>query len=100
MAITHSESIDRLFESILNLKSIDECYNYFEDLCTVKEIIDMSQRLDAAILLEGGVSYQKIQAEMKISSATIGRVNRCLNYGNGGYKAAIMKMTEGEKSDK
>ena len=62
MAITHSESIDRLFESILNLKSIDECYNYFEDLCTVKEIIDMSQRLDAAILLDSGVSYQKIQA--------------------------------------
>ena len=57
MAINHSESIDRLFESILNLKSIDECYNYFEDLCTVKEIIDMSQRLDAAILLDSGVSY-------------------------------------------
>ena len=55
MAINHSESIDRLFESILNLKSIDECYNYFEDLCTVKEIIDMSQRLDAAILLDSGV---------------------------------------------
>ncbi len=98
MAINHSESIDRLFESILNLKSIDECYNYFEDLCTVKEIIDMSQRLDAAILLDSGVSYQKIQAEMKISSATIGRVNRCLNYGTGGYREVIARLKEDGKA--
>ena len=53
----HSESIDRLFKTILQLGSIDECYRYFEDLCTIKELQSMAQRLDAAILLSEGVSY-------------------------------------------
>lgn len=98
MAITRSDSTDRLFQSILNLKDLDECYSYFEDLCTVREIIDMSSRLDAAILLESGVSYQKIQSEMKISSATIGRVNRCLNYGTGGYREVISRLRKDGKA--
>ncbi len=98
MSITHNASTDRLFQSILNLKDLEECYSYFEDLCTVKEIIDMSQRLDAAILLKKGVSYQQIQNELKISSATIGRVNRCLNYGAGGYLRAIEKLEEEDKA--
>lgn len=87
-------SMDRLFQSILNLNTIDECYNYFEDLCTIKELSDMSQRLDAAVLLEQGLSYQKIMEQVAISTATIGRVSRCLNYGTGGYKAAIKKLKE------
>ena len=87
-------SMDRLFQSILNLSTIDECYNYFEDLCTIKELSDMSQRLDAAVLLEQGLSYQKITEQVAISTATIGRVSRCLNYGTGGYKAAIKKLKE------
>ena len=90
----HSESIDRLFQTILNLKSKEECYTYFEDLCTIKEIQDMAQRLDTAILLSEGVSYQKITQKVGISTATIGRVSRCLNYGTGGYKAAIEKLKE------
>ena len=87
-------SMDRLFQSILNLNTIDECYNYFEDLCTIKELSDMSQRLDAAVLLEQGLSYQKIMEQVAISTATIGRVSRCLNYGTGGYKIAIEKLKE------
>ena len=87
-------SMDRLFQTFLNLGSIDECYAYFEDLCTIKELNDMSQRLDAAILLNQGLSYQKIMEQVAISTATIGRVSRCLNYGTGGYKAAIEKLKE------
>ena len=87
-------STDRLFQTILNLQTIDECYAYFEDLCTIKELNDMSQRLDAAILLNNGLSYQKIMEQVAISTATIGRVSRCLNYGTGGYKAAIEKLKE------
>ena len=92
--MNRTASMDRLFQSILNLQSIDECYSYFEDLCTIKELNDMSQRLDAAILLEQGLSYQKITEQVAISTATIGRVSRCLNYGTGGYKTAISKLKE------
>ena len=88
----HSESVDRLFETFLQLRSVEECYAYFEDLCTVKEIQDMAQRLDAAILLREGVSYQRISDRIGISTATIGRVNKCLNYGSGGYASAIEKL--------
>lgn len=87
-------SMDRLFQTILNLETVDECYAYFEDLCTIKELNDMSQRLDAAVLLDQGLSYQKIMEQVAISTATIGRVSRCLNYGTGGYKAAIAKLKE------
>ena len=89
-----TESMDRLFQTIVNLQSVDECYAYFEDLCTIKELSDMSQRLDAAILLNEGLSYQQIMEQVAISTATIGRVSRCLNYGTGGYKAAIEKLKE------
>ena len=87
-------STDRLFQTILNLQTIDECYAYFEDLCTIKELNDMSQRLDAAILLNDGLSYQKIMEQVAISTATIGRVSRCLNYGTGGDKDDIEKLKE------
>ena len=89
-----NDSLDRLFQSFLNLESIEECYSYFEDLCTVKELSDMSQRLDTAILLSEGKSYQQILERVDISTATIGRVSRCLNYGTGGYNTAIKKLKE------
>ena len=89
-----NESTDRLFRTILNLKTLEECYSYFEDLCTIKELQDMAQRLDTAILLSQGYSYQKIQDNIDISTATIGRVSTCLNYGTGGYRDAINKLKE------
>ena len=92
--LRHNESLDRLFQSFLNLESMEECYAYFEDLCTVKELSDMSQRLDTAILLSEGNSYQQILEQVDISTATIGRVSKCLNYGTGGYKNAIEKLKE------
>lgn len=94
----HCESVDRLFKTILSLKSLEECYAYFEDLCTIKEILDMSQRLDTAILLSQGLSYQKIAEQVAVSSATIGRVSKCLNYGSGGYQKAIERLTESEEA--
>ncbi len=92
-----SSSIDRLFQTILNLESIEECYAYFEDLCTVKEVQDMAQRLDAAVLLSDGCSYQQITEKVDISTATIGRVSKCLNYGSGGYRTAIEKLKATEE---
>ena len=94
----HSDSVDRLFQTILNLGSIEECYAYFEDLCTIKEVKDMAQRLDTAILLSQGYSYQKIMEHIEISTATIGRVSRALNYGSGGYRAAIEKLGTAEET--
>lgn len=93
----HSKSVDRLFQSFLNLNSIEECYAYFEDLCTVKEVQDMAQRLDTAILLSQGQSYQKIVEEVDVSTATIGRVSKCLNYGAGGYRKAIETLQKGDE---
>ena len=95
----HNESVERLFQTILNLGSLEECYAYFEDLCTIKEIKDMAQRLDTAILLSQGYSYQKITEQVEISTATIGRVSRALNYGTGGYRAAIEKLNGPEESE-
>lgn len=93
MVDIRSESIDRLFETFLKLESVDECYKFFEDLCTIKEIQDMAQRLDAAILLDSGENYQNVSKKIGISSATISRVSKCLNYSNG-YKLAIKKIKE------
>ena len=85
----HNESTQRLFEAICALKDPEECYHFFEDLCTIKELQDMTQRFDTAILLDEGKSYQKIAEEVGVSTATISRVNRCLLYGPGGYRKAI-----------
>ncbi len=91
-----NDSVDRLFQTILNLESIEECYEYFADICTIKEVQDMAQRLDTAILLDQGFSYQKIIEQADVSSATIGRVSKCLNYGSGGYRNAIDKLNSKE----
>ena len=89
-----SESLDRLFRAIMTLENIEDCYMLFDDLCTVNELLDMAQRLDTAILLSEGKSYQTISQQVGVSTATIGRVSRCLNYGKGGYKAVIEKLKE------
>ena len=95
----HNASTDRLFDAILQLKNREECYAFFEDVCTIKEIMDMSQRLDAAFMLADGANYQEISKKVGISTATISRVSRCLQYGSGGYKTVIERLREGEKND-
>lgn len=91
-----TESMERLFLTIAKLRTAEECRDFFDDLCTVKELQDMAQRFDTAILLDQGYSYQKIAETVSISTATISRVNRCLNYGAGGYRTAIARMAETE----
>ena len=91
------ESVDRLFKAILNLETLEECYEFFDDICTIKEIQDMTQRMDTAILLANGYSYQKITEIVDVSTATIGRVSKCLNYGSGGYRKAIDKLNISEE---
>ncbi|MBQ7336555.1 MAG: helix-turn-helix domain-containing protein [Clostridia bacterium] len=93
MSSFHSESIDRLFRVLLSLESTEECYAFFEDVCTIKEIQDMAQRLDAAFLLDEGMNYQTISQKVGISTATISRVSKCLKYGSG-YRKAIDKAKE------
>ena len=85
---------DALFDAILSLETREECYNFFEDLCTVKEISDMAQRLEAAKLLLGGSTYAQIEKALDISTATISRINRCIQYGTGGYRQTIEKVRE------
>ena len=92
-----SDSIDRLFDTILGLQTREDCYAYFSDLCTVRELQDMAQRLDVAILLREGKNYQEISAQTAVSSATISRVNRCLLYGKGGYRLALDKYDAEEE---
>ena len=93
----HTQSADRLFEAVLSLKDVGECYDFFEDICTINEIRDMCQRLETAFLIDEGISYQKISERTGVSTATISRVSRCLNYGAGGYRAVIDRMKEEEE---
>ena len=87
-----SDNTNRLFNAFMKLENIDEFYDFFEDLCTVKEIKDMTQRFEVACLLNDGMSYQKVSELTNVSSATISRVKRCLDYGSGGYIKAIERM--------
>ena len=97
MDILNSKPIEKLFEAILLLESKEECLKFFEDVCTIKELQDMSQRLDVALQLKKGKSYQEISKNTGASTTTISRVNRCLMYGNGGYKAILEKLAEETK---
>ena len=90
------DSVDFLFKSILQLKSVDECYAFFEDLCTVPELKAMSQRIVVAHMLKNKRVYSDIVARTGASTATISRVNRSLNYGEGGYDLAFGRMTPKE----
>lgn len=84
----HSEDKNQLFEVILNLNSIDDCYALFEDLCTYKEVEAMAQRIHAAKLLLEKKTYEQIIQTTEISSATLSRVSRCVQFGKG-YKQFI-----------
>lgn len=88
----NDKSIDQLFEAILTLKNMEECYVFFDDLCTVNEIQSLSQRLEVARMLGKGSTYNQIEAETGASTATISRVKRCLNYGNDGYKLTLERL--------
>lgn len=87
-----NEHIDCFFGAVMQLKNIDECYDFFEDLCTVSEIQAMAQRFHVARLLGAGKTYQEISSETGASTATISRINKCLEYGTDGYKTALERL--------
>ena len=90
----HSEAADQLFEAILSLESMEECYRFFEDLCTVTELQALSQRMEVAALLRQGETYSAIAEKTGASTATISRVNRCLSYGSDGYQTVLRRLSE------
>lgn len=88
------KALDQLFESVLSLKDMEECYRFFDDLCTINEIQSLSQRLEVARMLREGNTYHKIENETGASTATISRVKRCLNYGNDAYEMVLDRIDE------
>nr|WP_296456522.1 YerC/YecD family TrpR-related protein [uncultured Acetatifactor sp.] len=93
-----SDAVDFLFDAILCLESREECYSFFEDLCTVNELISISQRLEVAAMLKNHSTYLEIAEKTGASTATISRVNRSLNYGNDGYDTVFGRMRRKEAS--
>ncbi|HJC20411.1 MAG TPA: TrpR-like protein, YerC/YecD [Candidatus Butyricicoccus avicola] len=81
--------MDELFEGVLSLTSVEECYNFFEDLCTITELRAMAQRFQVAKMLDDGQIYSDIVKETGASTATISRVNKCLIYGTDGYRMVL-----------
>ncbi len=87
-------ALDNLFEAILALKSLGDCYAFFEDLCTVSELKSMAQRWEVAKMLEDNFTYGEIAAQTGASTATISRVKRCLNYGADGYRIILERLKQ------
>ena len=95
-----SEQTDNLAQAILALQTEEDCYKLFEDLFTIREIQDLSQRLEVARLLQANSTYTEIVEKTGVSTATIGRVNRALNYGAGGYQLVLERIAEKQTDDK
>ncbi len=89
---------DQLCEAVLSLKSVEECYQFFEDICTIGELKAMSQRMEVARMLQAGHTYDDIVERTGASTATISRVKRCLNYGADGYKIVLERLRAKEGS--
>lgn len=87
-----NDAVDFLFDAILQLRSKEECYNFFEDLCTVNELLSLSQRFDVAAMLRNNKTYLEISEKTGASTATISRVNRSLHYGNDGYELIFKRL--------
>ena len=93
-----SEEVTHLFEAILTLESVEECYQFFEDLCTVNELLSLAQRYEVAKMLRNKNTYMDIAGKTGASTATISRVNRSLNYGNDGYDM-VFERVKSEKEN-
>ena len=83
---------DKFYSAILSLETKEECRAFFDDICTIKEMQDLIQRLEVASMLTKGMNYQEISSKTSVSSATICRVNRCINYGEGGYTTVLGRI--------
>ena len=92
-----TEAVDHLFEAILTLESKEECYTFFQDVCTINELLSLSQRYEVAKMLREKKTYLEIAEKTGASTATISRVNRSYLYGAGGYKRALEAIAEDEE---
>ncbi len=92
-----SEPVDKLFDAILTLQTKEECYSFFEDLCTVNELLSLSQRFEVATMLREKRTYLEIAEKTGASTATISRVNRSLTYGNDGYELVFDRMKKNDE---
>ena len=88
----HSKEMDRLMQGILSLENMDECYRFFEDLCTINELVSLGQRFEVAGMLRENLTYSEIAEQTGASTATISRVNRSLTYGNDGYELVLKRI--------
>lgn len=89
-----TEAVDHLFQAVLALRSVEECYSFFEDVCTVNELLSLSQRYEVAKMLREKKTYLEIAEQTGASTATISRVNRSLNYGNDGYDMIFKRLDQ------
>lgn len=89
-----NKEAELLFEAILSLRDTEECGRFFEDICTIKELQSMVQRFQVACQLDAGRNYLEVYESTGVSSATISRVNKCLVYGEGGYRLALERLKE------
>ena len=89
-----TEEVDHLLEAILTLQNKDECYQFFEDVCTVNELLSLAQRYEVAQMLRNKNTYLEIAEKTGASTATISRVNRSLNYGNDGYDMVFKRLND------
>lgn len=89
-----SDEMDELYKAILTLQNVDECYRFFEDICTINELLSMAQRLTIAKLLHDNRKWTEIEQETYASSATISKVSKCMNYGTDGYSLVLNRLTE------
>lgn len=92
-----TEAVDHLFDAILSLQNKEECYTFFEDVCTVNELLSLSQRFEVAKMLRDQKTYLDITEKTGASTATISRVNRSLNYGNDGYDMVFSRLQDMDK---
>ena len=90
----HTEAVNHLFDAILSLENKEECYRFFEDVCTVNELLSLSQRYEVARMLRAQKTYLDIAEKTGASTATISRVNRSLNYGNDGYEMVFSRLSQ------
>lgn len=90
----HNPAVDQLFRAILTLKNVEECYTFFEDACTINELLSISQRFEVAGMLREKKTYLEISRQTGASTATISRVNRSLTYGNDGYELVLKRLDE------
>ena len=89
-----NEAVDSLFDAVLTLQTKEDCYSFFEDLCTVNELLSLSQRFEVASMLRDKKTYLEIAEQTGASTATISRVNRSLNYGSDGYELVFSRLNK------